>query len=998
MQQQGYQITGTVVDEDGEELIGVAVQLKSNPNVGAVTDVNGRFTLGVGSMNETLVFSYVGMKTLEMRLVVGTTNYDVTMGTDEAVLGEVVVTGIMGTRDKFGFTGAAHTIQGEEVRAVGNINLLQSLRSLDPSFVVMDNLLEGSNPNVMANIELRGATALDFGETAGGVSNTPLFIMDGFEATIQQVSDLDINRIESITILKDASSTAIYGSKGANGVLVIETIKPQGGQVQVSYSTNQRIGWADLSQYNLMDAREKLEFERRAGLFGNLDNAANQSGMNTYSQARRRIEMGAESDWLRMPIRLAHTNVHSMRVSGGADAWQFTSGFSYRGVQGVMKGSGRESFAGNVNLLYRRNNLSISNNLQIEGTTGKDGSWGSFSAFAGASPHQVPFDENGTLLKFLESRVGSGTDLFANPLWDATLDTYANSKNFIVTNNTGLNWHIHPQLHASGRLQIRQENSSSSNYKDPRDTQFADRDYRNRGFYSIGNSTNFSYSADANIAYSKIFNGAHVFTVTGRTSIEEGTRESSSFIAVGFPEGAEPTPSFAYGFQEGSRPRYSWVKTRRASFVGLLTYNYKLRYLFDASVSHNGSTAFGSNNPFKSYYSFGTGWNVDREEFAQDWTWFDELKIRASLGTNANQTGNLATTSVYGYYPGSDMFGTASKLDVLGNNYLQWLSVTKMNVGFDAAFLDRRLRLTADIYKETGDPQVVSMAQKASSGIRSYQVSLGKVVTKGYEFRASYALIHNVRERKILTLRATGGGNVGRYYNFRDALNALNNELFSGEDATTESMLQRYEDGNRRDDIWAVRSLGIDPATGKEIFLTKDGIPTYTYNRIDRVKIASSSPVISGILGANLVWKQFEGGFSLRYNLGGHQLNRAMYERIENISGGRIAYNQDKRALYHRWDPEKVDQNQRAQFKSVSLTNQTPISSRFVQKNNQLRGESVNLNWNFSRSEWIKQFGLQTLTMGISMNDIFYLSSIRDERSINYPFERAVSFNLSAMF
>ncbi|MDR0333670.1 MAG: SusC/RagA family TonB-linked outer membrane protein [Dysgonamonadaceae bacterium] len=996
-QQQGYQITGTVVDNYGEELIGVAVQLKSNPAAGAVTDLDGRFTLRVGSMNETLVFSYVGMKTMELRLVAGTTNYNVTMESDDTVLSEVVVMGIM-ERDRAGFTGAVNSLAGDEIRTVGNINLLQSLRSLDPSFVVMDNVLEGSNPNSMATIELRGRTGLDLGD--GAVSNMPLFLIDGFEVTIQEVNDLDINRIASVTLLKDASSTAIFGSKGANGVVVIETVRPAPGRVSVSYSTNQRLSWADLSQYNMMNARDKLDFEHMAGLYGNINNVTNIDGINAYNAVLRRIEMGADTDWMRMPIRVGLTNNHSVNVSGGDNIWLFTTGISYRNEQGVMKGSNRDSYSGNIRVTYRGvNNLNISNNLTVNGVTGQDGSWGSYHDFVRANPHQVPYDLFGTLLMFVDgigatSSGGRNSSTFLNPLWNATLYTYGDTKEFTVTNNTNINWQISDNLRVEGNLQLRQQNSGRFDFTDPRHTKYASVDYTEQGTYRERNHSTFNYNADTRVSYGISINNAHNFTFIGRAALEESTSQSSTFVAKGFPLGAEPIPSFAYSYEKDSRPSYSWNNIRRASFSGMFNYNYMFRYLFDASVSHDGSTVFGSNNPFKSFYSFGAGWNIHREAFAQDWNWVNELKARASYGTNGNQQADLATSTVYGFHPGSDLFGTASRLDKLGNPNLQWISVSSKGVGIDAAFINNRLRLSADIYERVGDPQAISLPQKASTGITSVSVNLGRVITQGYEFRVSYALINNVRERKMLTVRATGGGNNSKYYGFGDVFNLLNNEMFNGDEATLQTRIMMFQDGYRQDDMWAVRSLGIDPATGREIFLKKDGTPTYTWSQDDRVRIAQSNPVIRGTLGANLIFKQLEANINLGYQLGGHILNRALFDRVENISGEAIAFNQDRRALTDRWfTPGDVKQ-----FRSPSLSTNTPLSSRFIQKSNRLTGESVNISWNFSQSEWIKMFALQTLTMGVSMNDIFYLSPVRAERSINYPFARAVSFNLNARF
>ena len=999
-QQQGYVITGTVVDNYGEELIGVAVQLRSNMTIGRTTDIDGNFSIPVPGMNEVLVFNFVGMATQELRLVAGTTHYHIVMQSDTR-LEEVVVTGIMGERDRVSFTGAAHTISQEELRSIGNINLIQTLRTLDPSFVVMDNLLQGSNPNVMATIELRGATGLDLG-VEGYYPNRPLFILDGFEATIAEVNDLDINRIRSVTLLKDASSTAIFGARGANGVVVIETIRPAPGAVQVIYSSTLRLDWADLSQYNLMNAREKLEFERLTGIFGNLNNPNNTLGIGRYNDILRRLAAGIDTYWLDMPIRLGLTQDHSLTVSGGDNVWLFASTINYRNVQGVMRGSSRESYSGNVRVTYRGvNNLNISNNLTVGGVNANDGAWttgNSFADFANANPYHVPFNEYGVMPPFLDSRRYTyrgleRTENAPNPLYNASLMSFDRPRTFSVNNNTQLNWSISPQWRATGDVNLRRESTYGQRFIDPRHTRFTGQAHTLRGEYTESRVISTRFAAGVNLTYTTTFLDAHNFTFTGRTSIEDRVRESSSFIARGFPPGEELIPSFAYSFLEGSRPTYVHRRTREANFMLTANYNYRQRYLLDFSFNNAGTTSFGRNNLFEQFYSVGLGWNINREAFAQDWDWVDELRIRGTHGTNANQTlGSNAT--VYGFWPGSDVFGTASRLMLLGNPDLMWMKVHRTNIGFDARLINRRLFASFDVFRTLTDPMSMDLPRRASAGVSSYPMNLGTLHGSGYEFRISYNVIHDIQNQTILTVRLNGAGNVQRSYGFEDALGELNESFWGGEDSTLDDMLRRFEDGSRRDALWAVRSLGIDPSTGREIFQRRDGTYTFEFDHRDRVEIAHRNPIIQGVFGANLIHRRLTVAFDIRYQLGGHEFNRALFNKVENITQARLLYNQDRRALHDRWqNPGDI-----AQFRGISLTQATQMSSRFIQRNNQLRGESIRISWDFSTDNWINTLGLQDLRATVSMQDMFYLSTMRAERGIDFPFARGVNFNISARF
>lgn len=244
----------------------------------------------------------------------------VVLKTDTKALDEVVVEAGIIQRNKMGFTGSYRTVNQEELKAVGNINVLQSLKTLDPSFVVADDMSMGSDPNTMSRITMRGGTTM----TISGIyddtttnPNEPLFILDGFESSLQEINDLDINRIESITLLKDAASTAIYGSKGANGVVVVETIKPKAGEVMINYSGDAQVAWADLSVYNMMNAAEKLEFEVLAGRYGDLNDwSGNRESIAQYQRALENVRRGVDTYWLKVPIQTAVTQSHSLNVSG----------------------------------------------------------------------------------------------------------------------------------------------------------------------------------------------------------------------------------------------------------------------------------------------------------------------------------------------------------------------------------------------------------------------------------------------------------------------------------------------------------------------------------------------------------------------------------------------------------------------------------------------------------------------------------------------------------
>ena len=267
-------VQGVVSDTKGGKLPGVTVILKGT-TLGGVTDAEGNFKFEIPDQKDMiLVFSFVGMKKQEVKYT-GQENLHIVLEDDIAEMEEVVVNGIF-TRKKESFTGSTTTFTSKELKMVGNQSVLQSLKTLDPSFAIIENNEFGSDPNHLPNIEIRGKSSIvgltDEYETD---PNQPLFILDGFESDLETINDLSMDRVQSITVLKDAAATAIYGSKAANGVVVVETKLPAMGSLRVNYNGNLQLTFADLSDYNLMNSYEKLTFERLAGCYRLIDDEGN---------------------------------------------------------------------------------------------------------------------------------------------------------------------------------------------------------------------------------------------------------------------------------------------------------------------------------------------------------------------------------------------------------------------------------------------------------------------------------------------------------------------------------------------------------------------------------------------------------------------------------------------------------------------------------------------------------------------------------------------------
>lgn len=361
-------VKGIVRDKQNHPMPGVTVLLKGT-SVGVSTDVEGRYNLIFPEMRDAVIsFSFIGMETKDVKYT-GQTELNVVLEEATMEMDEVVVTGIF-ERKLDSYTGSAATYKTEDLKMIGSQNVLQSLRTLDPSFHITPNNRFGSDPNKLPDVDIRGKTSVvNLREEYAVDPNQPLYILDGFEVPLQTIVDLNMQRIASVTILKDAASTAIYGSRAANGVLVIETKRPQQGTLRVSYAGDFSVSMPDLTDYNMMNAEEKLEFERLTGYYENGNSDVHRFNLKRlYNQRLERVKSGVNSYWLSEPVRTGFTHKHNLYVEGGDDAMLYGMGVSYNGTQGIMKQSDRDVLGFNIDLRYRKGKFRFDNKFSLDYT------------------------------------------------------------------------------------------------------------------------------------------------------------------------------------------------------------------------------------------------------------------------------------------------------------------------------------------------------------------------------------------------------------------------------------------------------------------------------------------------------------------------------------------------------------------------------------------------------------------------------------------------------
>lgn len=1016
-------ITGKVYDEQGAPLPGASViSVGGKDKRTAVTDINGEFVIQVSPGTSALSIDYLGFQNKNVRL--GKTNsYHVSMITDTKAIDEVVVNG-MYERKKESFTGATTTFSKEELFQVGNQNLVKSLKNLDPAFNIVENLDMGSNPNATPEIQMRGTTAFNIQGDYEGNANQPLFILDGFETTLQNVIDLDMNRIQSVTLLKDAAAKAIYGSKAGNGVVVIETIRPKSGEMRIAYNGNLNIEAPDLTGYNLMNAKEKYDWEVAHNKYTDGQTGVNPGAADALNKSvYDAIISGVDTYWLSKPLRTGVGHKHSLSLEGGDSRIRYILGLSYNNVEGVMKGSDRNTFNINSTLSYTYKTMVFRNRMDYTRNVANNSPYGSFSQYIGLEPYFAPYNEDGSVKKILgyENVMldGSfGTPVY-NPLYNATLNTKDQSQYTTFADNFDMDWHINQDFRFVGKLSYSRQENQSDIFYPASHTRFIDYDANGwgsrKGLYTKSNGVNETFMLQAGLSYNKTF-GQHSIFLNGTWNMQTQSFTSTTVMAEGFGNDSMDDISMATNYYHNGHPMGSDNTTREVGFIGTFNYMFADKYLFDASIRETGSSVYGSDNHWGTFWSLGAGWNIHKESFMKDIDIIKLLKLRYSLGYTGTQNFNpYQARAKYQY--GSLTYDGRPGAVILGipNTSLQWQKIYDNNLGLDLA-LGTFLTARVEYYVQNTSNMLTDITLPASSGFGTYKDNMGEIQNKGVELALGVTPWRDNSKRAWVTVSATALHNkneIKKIYDIfkkhnDDADKNLNQGLTTGSPSPDEANAYvlrttrpatKFYDGCSMTAIWGVRSLGIDPMTGLEVYLDKNDKPTYTWNSDDQVVIGDSNPKWRGTIGINAGYEGFTFSMVASYKLGGDIYNTTLVDRVENVTG---FGNLDKRVAETWTTP-----GQNAAYRQIKML-ESPTSmsgflttrptSRFVQRNNELYFSSISLGYDFYKMAWVKKIGLERLKLDFYMDEVARLSSIKVERGTSYPFARTFSFSLNATF
>ena len=980
---------GVVVDKaTGEPVIGASVAVWANGELltGTMTSFEGDFRIISPQSDFELRITFIGYKEYVLKSSgKDMENLRIELGEDQQMLEDVVITGFV-SKNKETFTGSVTEMTGVELKQVSGTNLITAISALTPGMSMVQNTSQGSNPNHTPELVLRGMSSFS---NSGQQVNQPTIILDGTEISMQDLYDLDINEVEKITVLKDASATALYGSKAANGVIVITRKPILESTLHVQYNFTGNLQLPMLGDYDVLNAREKLEYERLAGLYDANGAINSVTGLplqyeydELYNQRYKLIAAGQNSDWLSQPARTALSHDHSLRIYGGASNLRYEVTGRYGDTKGVMKGDFRKRSALGFKLDYFiGNSVTISNRTTYQEIAVKNSPYGSFSQYVRMNPYDRMYNDDGT----------PNTDLSwdaDNPLYEATLGSFSKSGERTLTNSTDLRWDINSMFLVTGHFNISSKMGSSDIFLSPKSRTYKDvTDLSKKGQYTKGVTNGTSYNGNLVGTFNKFLKDESLISVSVGWEINHAKSTSETTQAIGFFNDHLSYIGNAAGYPTDSKPYGSQAETADVGFFTTGNYAWRNRYFVDATWRTTGSSQFGENNRFGHFWSGGLGWNVMNEPFMKDIKKnFDVFKVRSSVGyTGKVSFSPFQAMTMYQYLNDYEYKNGIGAIPVtIGNVDLTWERTMNYNIGLDLSMFDRRLNFTLDAYIRNTTDLLLDKSKAPSTGVTTAKSNLGELQNKGLEYQLDGYIF---RTGDFYWRLATSGYmNRNKITKINKALEEINKENQENADFYL-TPLPQYAEGESVTALKLVRSGGIDPATGKEVYIKRNGERTFEYDPADKVLIGDTEPAFSGTFSTNLYWK----GFSL-YALFNFRMGAWVYNttRASKVEGADPYYNADQRVFDDRWKQP----GDHAVYKDIADSSRPQQTDRFAEKENTLSLGSLNLGYEFG-DELCKRMRLRNLRLGINFTDLLRLSTVKIERGTDYLYSQGFEFYLN---
>lgn len=791
--------------------------------------------------------------------------------------------------------------------------------------------------------------------------------------------------------MKDASATAIYGSRGANGVVVITTKAPEAGKMKIFAQAGINIEMPDLSSYDLLNARDKLALEKEAGLYEkeNGDPHADLELEQKYYNTLSEVLKGVDTYWLSEPVRTGVGQKYNLRLEGGDAEFRWGTSLSYNNIKGAMKGSERNTFSGSVTLSYSMKNLLFRNQTILDYNKAVESKYGTFSTYTKMNPYWRVKDEDGEYIKNYETIFGSPV---GNPLYDASLNIIDQSKYDLMTNNFSIEWTVVDGLKLKGQVGISKENNTYDNFLPAEHSSFngtrqweKPENFFRKGSYTYKTGKKTNLESRITISYSKLFKEKHQVYAGLDWSLRQSKEHEYTFVGEGFSNEDYDFLGNARSYAQNSHPEGTEDISRQVGFTANLNYTYDNRYYADFSCRVDGSSQFGTENKFAPFWSVGVGWNVHREKFFADNSIVNKFRIRGSFGKTGSQqfqayqalqTFQYYVTERYLTWNGAELLG-------LGNENLKWQITDQFDAGIEIGLWNNRISASFDIYTKKTSNLLSQMNLPLANGFSSYTDNVGEVKNNGLEAMVSGYVIRNTAKEMVWMLTGKLAYTKNEITKLSEAIKQQTEE-YKKKNTEINSLL--YE-GHSQYAIYAVPSLGIDPSTGKELFLDADGNITNVWNPSAKQYFGQTEPKYRGNFSSLFSYKDFSLNLSFGFHWGGQQYNQTLLDKVE-VTNNQLQYNVDKRVFSERWqNPGDIKP-----FKKYG-DSVTKASSRFVMDENVFTLQSASLQYRW-HTQFIERLKLTSVNFNVNMSDVFYISSIKRERGTSYPFARRVELSI----
>ncbi len=914
---QNVTVKGTVTDKTGETVIGASVVEKGNPSNGTITDIDGNYTLSVPS-KATLVFSYVGMTTQEAA-VKGQTVINIVMSEDSQALEEVVVIGY-GSVKKKDLTGSVATVNSEVLAAVPVASATEALTGKMAG--VQITTTEGS-PDAEMKIRVRGG-----GSITG--DNTPLFIVDGFP--VESISDIPASDIEDMTVLKDASSTAIYGSRGANGVILVTTKSGKEGKVNVSY--NAYYSWKKIAKtLDVLSASDYAKWQYELALLKS--NGKDLSSYEDYFGKYADIDLYngiAQNDWQDLTFgRTGHTFNHNLSITGGSDKVKYSFNYAHMNDKAIMEGSSykRDNFSLKLNTKPTKN-TTVDFTIRYAETDVRGG---------GANDVSSTYDSDKRLkysviytpipLKNLDSSAGSADDDLGNlydPLVSITDNDRAQErKTFNMAGSFG--WEIFKNFKVKAELGYDDYRNNDQRFWGT--TTYYIKNVpsaENQGLPAIQlqDTKRHKFRSTNTVSYdfSKVLNNDkhHLNALIGHEWIVTKSSKLTN-IVHGFPESF--TADQAWKLTSMGTPynidNYLNPDDKLLSFFGRVNYDFESKYLLSATFRADGSSKFSEGNQWGYFPSAALAWRISSEPFMESTSeWLDDLKLRLSYGTAGNNNipsgqmvqtyANSATTWINGF----SNYWAPSK--TMANPDLKWETTITRNLGLDFTILGGKLNGSIEAYLNTTKDLLIQFPVGGTGYDNQYR-NMGKTENKGIEATINWTAVNKknwglnfsanigFNKNKIKDLGIMDdfgaetywasseigndfwiarGGSVGQMYGYKSA-GRYEVSDFEGYDANTNTWILKEGVADATAAVGRVR-----PGTMKIQDLSgKDGTPDGVIDANDKTIIGDANPDATGGFSINARAYGFDLSANFNFSIGNDVYNA---NKIEFTSTGKYQY------------------------------------------------------------------------------------------------------------